>query len=47
MLPALNRLGTLAALPMPAIMPAGMMGDRATIIFAAPEEIGRFIKHQC
>jgi len=31
----------------PAIMPAGMMGDRATIIFAAPEEIGRFIKHQC
>jgi cytochrome c len=31
----------------PAIMPAGMMGDRATIIFAAPDEIGRFIKHQC
>jgi cytochrome c len=31
----------------PAIMPAGMLGDRATIIFAAPEEIGRFIKHQC
>jgi len=30
-----------------AIMPAGMLGDRATIIFAAPEEIGRFIKHQC
>jgi cytochrome c len=31
----------------PAIMPAGMLGDRATIIFAAPEEISRFIKHQC
>lgn len=31
----------------PAIMPAGMLGDRATIIFAAPEEIGHFIKHQC
>jgi cytochrome c len=31
----------------PAIMPAGMMGDRATIIFAAPEEIGSFIKHGC
>ena len=31
----------------PAIMPAGMMGDRASVIFAAPEEIGAFIKHQC
>jgi cytochrome c len=32
---------------MPAIMPAGMMGDRAAVIFAAPEEISTFIKHHC
>jgi cytochrome c len=32
---------------MPAIMPAGMMGDRASIIFAAPEEISKAIKQQC
>lgn len=31
----------------PAIMPAGMMGDRASVIFAAPEEIGRFIQSRC
>ena len=31
----------------PAIMPAGMMGDRASVIFSAPEEISSFIKHQC
>jgi cytochrome c len=31
----------------PVIMPAGMMGDRASVFFAAPEEIGTFIKHQC
>lgn len=31
----------------PAIMPAGMMGDRAAVIFAAPEEISVFIKPQC
>jgi cytochrome c len=31
----------------PAIMPAGMMGDRASIIFAAPEEISKAIKQQC
>jgi cytochrome c len=31
----------------PAIMPAGMMGDRASVIFAAPEEISNSIKHQC
>lgn len=31
----------------PAIMPSGMMGDRATVIFAAPAEISRFIKQQC
>jgi hypothetical protein len=28
-------------------MGAGMMGDRATVFFASPEEIGTFIKHQC
>jgi cytochrome c len=31
----------------PAIVAAGMMGDRASIIFAAPEEISQFIGHQC
>jgi cytochrome c len=31
----------------PAIVPAGMMGDRADIIFAAPEEISSFIGQQC
>lgn len=31
----------------PAIMPAGMMGDRAAVIFAAPAEISAFIKRQC
>ncbi len=27
----------------PAIVDAGMMGDRADVIFAAPEEISRFV----
>lgn len=31
----------------PAILPAGMMGDRATVFFAAPAEISPFIKHRC
>lgn len=31
----------------PVIMGAGMQGDRATVFFVAPEEIGTFIKHQC
>lgn len=31
----------------PAIMPAGMMGDRATVIFTVPEEISASITHQC
>jgi len=31
----------------PAIVGAGMMGDRADVIFAAPEEISRFITNQC
>jgi cytochrome c len=31
----------------PALVPAGMMGDRADVIFAAPEEIGRFIAEHC
>ena len=31
----------------PAIMPAGMMGDRAAVIFATPDEISGFIKRQC
>jgi cytochrome c len=31
----------------PAIMPAGMMGDRAAVIFANPDEIGKFIRQQC
>lgn len=31
----------------PTIMPAGMMGDHAAIIFAVPGEIGRFIEPHC
>lgn len=31
----------------PAIVNAGMMGDRASIIFASPEEISRFILRGC
>src|SRR6516162_7427083 len=31
----------------PTLMPAGMQGDRASVFFASPEEIGTFIKHQC
>jgi cytochrome c len=31
----------------PAIMPAGMMGDRAAVIFADPDEIGRMIEAKC
>jgi cytochrome c len=31
----------------PAILPAGMFGDRAAIIFSRPEEISTFIKQAC
>ncbi|WP_458760888.1 c-type cytochrome [Afipia sp. TerB] len=31
----------------PAMMPAGMMGDRAAVIFANPDEIGKFVRQQC
>lgn len=31
----------------PAILRAGMMGDRASVIFAAPDEFGRFISTGC
>lgn len=31
----------------PAILAAGMMGDRASVVFASPEEISRFIKPHC
>jgi cytochrome c len=31
----------------PAIMPAGMMGDRAAVIFAAPEEINKVVEPRC
>jgi cytochrome c len=31
----------------PAIVGAGMMGDRASVIFATPEEISSFIKREC
>jgi cytochrome c len=31
----------------PAIVDAGMMGDRASVVFAAPEEITPFISRQC
>jgi cytochrome c len=31
----------------PALVGAGMLGDRADVIFAAPEEISEFIKSEC
>src|SRR5882762_10486014 len=31
----------------PAITPAGMMGDRASVIFASPEEIAKMIEPRC
>jgi cytochrome c len=31
----------------PVIMPAGMMGDRASVIFAAPDEINKFVEPRC
>jgi cytochrome c len=31
----------------PALVSAGMMGDRADVIFAAPGEISAFIAEQC
>ena len=31
----------------PAIVGAGMVGDRASVIFSAPEEFGTFIKREC
>jgi cytochrome c len=31
----------------PAIVGAGMMGDRADVIFASPDEISGFIAHRC
>jgi cytochrome c len=31
----------------PAIMPAGMLGDRAAVIFVAPEEITKMIEARC
>ena len=31
----------------PALVPTGMMGDRADAIFAAPDEISGFIKNEC
>jgi cytochrome c len=31
----------------PAIVDAGMMGDRADVIFSAPDEIGQFVSQKC
>jgi cytochrome c len=31
----------------PGIVSAGMMGDRADVIFASPEASSGFISHQC
>jgi cytochrome c len=31
----------------PALVPAGMMGDPADVIFASPDEISAFISHRC
>jgi len=31
----------------PALVPAGMMGDRADVIFSGPDEIGEFVRKSC
>lgn len=31
----------------PALLPAGMMGDRVAVIFSAPEEIMKFVQRRC
>jgi len=31
----------------PALVPAGMMGDRASLVFATPDEISTWIEQQC
>ncbi len=31
----------------PALVDAGMMGDRADVIFSGPEEINHFVSNQC
>ena len=31
----------------PALVPAGMAGDRADLIFSAPDEIGQFVRQTC
>lgn len=31
----------------PALVSAGMMGDRADVIFAAPDEFAQFVSHSC
>jgi cytochrome c len=31
----------------PAILPSGMLGDRAAVIFAQPSEISSFIRQKC
>jgi cytochrome c len=31
----------------PALVPAGMAGDRADVIFAAPEEFAQFVAQSC
>ena len=36
-----------AAKGRPALLPASMSGDRAFVIFAAPEEISAFIQAKC
>ena len=36
-----------AARDAPALVPAGMTGDRADVIFAAPEEISKMIEPRC
>jgi cytochrome c len=31
----------------PALLPAGMQGDRASVVFSSPTEIGRWIEEKC
>ena len=45
--PAQGRPGGAGRGQTPAIVPAGMMGDRADVIFASPEEISGLIAERC
>jgi len=40
-----SRLGPATGTPV--LVPAGMQGDRASVVFSSPAEIGRLIEERC